>query len=201
MHRRADSRPGPRLRLQAIRRSDHPDTTALTEALTTFVASATKPTSSQVYQLKISLKRMGHPVWRRVLVPATARLGLLHRVIQIVMKWDGDHLHAFSVGNEDYGDPCYSPDLHDEERLRLSGVFTPATRTITYLYDFGASWYHDITREKVLDLEAGTTYPVCVTGSGDFPIEYWTDEENGQEPIPFDKDKVNSRLARLIRRS
>ncbi|MPZ67310.1 MAG: hypothetical protein GEU83_18010 [Pseudonocardiaceae bacterium] len=187
-------------RLEAIRRGGHPDTAALAEALTAFVATGAKPTSSQVYQLKISLKRMRNPVWRRVLVPATARLGLLHRVIQIVMKWDGDHLHAFFVGNDHYGDPFSSPDLDDEERLRLNDAFTPSTQRIRYLYDFGASWYHEVSCEKVLDLDVGATYPVCVTGSGDFPIEYWTDEDD-QEPIPFDKDKVNSRLARLARHS
>ena len=36
-------------------------------------------------------------------MPATARLGLLHQVIQILVNWDDDHLHSFSVGNEDYG--------------------------------------------------------------------------------------------------
>ncbi|MGH3693011.1 MAG: plasmid pRiA4b ORF-3 family protein, partial [Pseudonocardiaceae bacterium] len=151
--------------------------------------------SSQVYQLKISLKRMRDPVWRRVLVPATARLGLLHQVIQIVMKWSGDHLHAFHVGSEHYGDPFTSPDLHDEESLRLSGAFTPPITKITYLYDFGAGWSHDIAVEKVLDLDSDATYPVCITGRGDFPIEYWTDEDDDQQPTPFDKDKVNSRLA------
>ncbi|MGH3942558.1 MAG: plasmid pRiA4b ORF-3 family protein [Pseudonocardiaceae bacterium] len=181
-------------RIQAIEVGGHPDTAALAAALTAFVASGAKPTSSQVYQLRISLKRMRNPVWRRVLMPATASLGVLHHVIQIVMDWDGDHLHAFSVRNEDYGDPFYSPDLEDEERLRLSGAFTSATKTISYVYDFGASWHHDITREKVLDLDVGATYPVCVTGSGDFPIEY-SGEDDDQESIPFDQDKINDRLA------
>ncbi|MGH3933200.1 MAG: IS1096 element passenger TnpR family protein, partial [Pseudonocardiaceae bacterium] len=94
-----------------------------------------------------------------------------------------------------YGDPFYSPDLHDEETLRLSGAFTPSTRTITYLYDFGADWYHEVTCEKVFDLDVGATYPVCVAGRGDFPIEYWTGEDDDQESIPFDKDKISHRLA------
>jgi hypothetical protein len=96
-------------------------------------------------------------------------LGLLHQVIQIVMNWDGDHLHAFFVGNEHYGDPCNSPDLDDEERLRLGDAFPPSVKTITFLYDFGAGWYYDITCEKVLDLDV------------------------------FDNDKINSRLAELAR--
>lgn len=183
-------------RLQTLRsRGNHPDTAALAAALTTFLASGVKPTSLQVYQLKITLKRMRLPIWRRVLIPATAPLGLLHAVIQIVMNWDGDHLHAFSVRDEDYGDPFYSPDLRDEDNLRLSAAFTPTTKTITYLYDFGASWYHDITREKVLDLDPDATYPVCVTGAGDFPIEYWSEEDEDQQPVPFDQDMINRRLA------
>jgi hypothetical protein len=188
-------------RLQALQRGNHPDTAALTEALTAFVASGTKPTSAQVFQLKISLKRMRPPVWRRVLVPATARLGLLHQVIQIVMNWDGDHLHKFVVGREHYGDPYYNVDFHDEQTLRLCGAFSPSVRTIAYLYDFGAGWYHDVTREKVLDLDAGVTYPVCVAGSGDFPIEYWSEEDDDQQALPFDQGKINSRLAGLVRHS
>lgn len=184
-------------RIRAIAGGGHPDTAALAEALTTFVASGAKPTSSQVYQLKIALKRMRNPVWRRVLMPAAASLSELHQVIQIVMDWGGDHLHAFSVGNDDYGDPFYSPELEDEEQRRLSGAFTPAAKTISYLYDFGASWYHDVTREKVLDLDADATYPVCVAGSGDFPIEYWNEEDDDQESVPFDKNKINNRLAQL----
>jgi hypothetical protein len=186
-------------RLQELRsRGNHPDTAALAEALTTFVASGAKPTSSKVYQLKISLKRVRPPIWRRVLIPATTRLGLLHEIIQIVMNWDGDHLHAFSVGDEQYGDPFYSTDLHDEESLRLSTAFTATTRTISYLYDFGASWYHDITCERVLDLDADATYPVCITGKGDFPIEYWSEEDEDQNAVPFDKDMVNRHLAERV---
>ncbi|MGH3721881.1 MAG: plasmid pRiA4b ORF-3 family protein [Pseudonocardiaceae bacterium] len=189
-------------RMQAIRHTNHPDTAALAEALTTFVASGIKPTSAQVYQLKISLKRMRNPIWRRVLLPATARLGQLHEVIQIVMNWDGDRLHAFFVGNERYGDPFTCSDFDDEERLRLSDAFTPSAKTIAYRYDFGANWDHGITCEKVLDLDVGATYPVCVTGKGDSPIEYWTDEDDDpRETIPFDKDTINSRLAELARDS
>jgi Plasmid pRiA4b ORF-3-like protein len=183
--------------ISAVGRGGHPDTAALTEALTTFVTSGSKPTSAQAYQLKISLRRTRNSSWRRVLIPAIARLGLLHQVIQIVMDWGGDHLHSFTVGSEHYGDPFYSSDLRDEEQLRLSSAFNPASKTITYLYDFGAGWHHDITCEQVLDLDIGTTYPICVTGRGDFPIEYWAAEDTDQKSIPFDKTRINSRLAEL----
>ncbi len=41
----------------------------------------------------------------------------------------------------------------------------------------------------MLDLDVDATYPVCVTGSGDFSIEYWTDEDGDQESIPFEGER------------
>jgi len=179
--------------LQAVECGAHPATAELAEALTAFLASGATPTSTQAVQLKISLNRMRNPIWRRVLLPATASLGTLHRVIQIVMGWDGDHLHAFTVGRRSYGDPFDVPDVDDEEGLRCSAAFAPRD-TITYRYDFGASWSHAVKCERVLGLAAGTTYPVCVAGKGDAPVEDWID---GPESKPFDLDEINRRLAGL----
>jgi len=180
-------------RIRAVECGTHPATADLADALTAFLASGATPTSSRAVQLKISLNRMRYPVWRRVLIPATANLGMLHEVIQIVMDWDGDHLHAFAVGRKSYGDPFCSPDLNDEEGLRCSAAVAPKN-TITYRYDFGAGWHHTILCERVLDLSADTTYPVCVAGEGDSPIEDWT---SGPESTPFEQDTINRRLAEL----
>ena len=123
---------------------------------------------------------MRPPVWRRVLLPAAAPLSLLHEVIQIVMHWDDDHLHQFTVGRNGYGDPFYTPELADEERLRLGAAFA-TTDTITYRYDFGACWDHTVRCEKVLDPPTDAAVPVCVTGRGDAPVEDWT---GGPRPSP-----------------
>jgi len=161
----------------------HPCATELAEALSAFIAAGEKPTATRVCQLKISLKRMKPPVWRRV------QDRRLHRVIQIVMEWDGDHLHTFSAGREHYGDVSYTPEFRDEAALRVIDAFT-SDKKIGYTYDFGADWQHDVILERVLDLEADTTYPVCVAGKGDSPNE-------GSDS--FDRDKVNGRLAKLGR--
>ncbi|MGH8933670.1 MAG: IS1096 element passenger TnpR family protein [Egibacteraceae bacterium] len=55
------------------------------------------------------------PLWRRVLVPALADLGLLHRVIQIVFGWEGDHLHVFTAGVDRFADPCHGLDCCADE--------------------------------------------------------------------------------------
>jgi hypothetical protein len=98
-------------RLRVVERTGHPAGSELAADITAFLATGVTPTSARTMQLKISLDRMRPPVWRRVLLPAAAPLSLLHRVIQIVMNWDGDHLHAFTVGRNRYGDPSYTADL------------------------------------------------------------------------------------------
>jgi hypothetical protein len=180
-------------RPEIVERTAHPAAAELTAAVTTFLASGTTPTSAQAYQLKISLDRMRPPVWRRVLLPATATLAELHAVIQVAMEWDENHLHAFTVGRRSYGDLNFDGDYDDEEQLRLTRAFA-SNSTISYRYDFGDCWDHSIQREHVLDLVDGATYPVCVAGRGDAPVEDWTD---GPQSTPLDRDEINRRLARL----
>ena len=79
-------------RLRIVERSGHPAAPELAAAISAFLATGVTPTSARTVQLKISLDRMRPPVWRRVLLPAAAPLTLLHRVTQIVMDWDDDHL-------------------------------------------------------------------------------------------------------------
>jgi hypothetical protein len=70
---------------------------------------------------------------------------------------------------------------------------------ITYTYDLGACWEHEITLERTLPRDHGQDYPVCVTYRGDSPVEYWS-EDDPVEPEPFGLKAVNRRLAALGRR-
>jgi hypothetical protein len=45
-------------------------------------------------------------------------------------------------------------------------------------------------------LDRGQHYPACVACKGDFPVEYWC-EDDPEEPEPFDLAEVNRRLAAL----
>ena len=179
-------------RLRMVERTGHPAASELAAGVTAFLATGATPTSARTAQLKISLDRMRPPVWRRVLLPAAAPLSLLHEVIQIVMHWDGDHLHQFTIGRNRYGDPFRTPELADEERLRLGAAFA-TTDTITYRYDFGDCWDHTVRCEKVLDPPTDAAVPVCVTGRGDAPVEDWT---GGPQTIPFDLQDINRKLDR-----
>jgi hypothetical protein len=184
-------------RLEAIAGSGHPDAAELVDAVRAFIAEGGKPTATLLFQLKISLKWMREPSWRRVLVPATARLNELHQVIQQVMEWDGDHSHMFFVGDRHYGDRFRTPDFDEEAQLRLCDVLKPPTKTIRYIYDLKHDWTHAITWERTTDRKEGKSYPFCVTGKGDVPVEDWNEKRRGPDSRPFDLDKINTKLAEL----
>jgi hypothetical protein len=133
-----------------------------------------------------------------VLLPATATLGDLHAVIQVLFGWDGDHLHLFETGKKRFSDPFVPLDeTGDEETVRVWDAMAPGG-TIAYTYDLGACWEHEITLEKTIPRDHSQQYPVCVAFRGDSPVEYW-DEEEPEEPAPFGLKEVNRRLAGLGR--
>jgi hypothetical protein len=177
---------------------DHPDAARVTAAIQQFLDSGAIPSINQVYQLKVGLMRWRPPIWRRILAPSTITLDDLHAVIQILFGWDGDHLHQFEIGGKRYSDPFFDlgGDEQDESGVRLRDVFNGAAKKIRYEYDFGASWWHEITLERSTQRDPGITYPLCTGFSGDSPVEYWS-EDDPHEPEPFDLTETNRHLASL----
>jgi Plasmid pRiA4b ORF-3-like protein len=193
-----ESMPGADLdeRLARVRATGHPDALALAQAVEQFAASGAPLSIDQVAQLKVSLTGFRPPIWRRVRLPVTATLADLHVVIQVLFGWDGDHLHLFHVGKKQYS--ASYPHLEetgydDEVRVRDAAA---AGGKITYTYDLGTEWRHEITVEKTLVRDPGQDYPLCVAFRGDSPVEYWS-EEDPSEPEPFDLADVNRKLAEL----
>jgi pRiA4b ORF-3-like protein len=189
-------------RLAVVRGSDHPSALPLAAAIEDFVASAgaEKLSVNQCLQLKVSLARWKPPIWRTVLIPATANLAELHLVIQVLYGWDGDHLHAFRVRRVTYSDPLFRlEETRDEYAMRVLAALNAGGGKITYEYDFGASWIHEIALQKRVPREPGADYPFCVKYSGDSPVEYpdYDSDEEEEQPEPFDLEAVNRRLAAL----
>jgi len=46
-------------------------------------------------QIKVTLRGIKPPIWRRLRVPGNIRLVRLHEVLQIAMGWSNSHLHLF----------------------------------------------------------------------------------------------------------
>jgi hypothetical protein len=63
-----------------------------------------------IHQLKVTLKGIRPPIWRRIQVRSTITLAELHDVIQATMGWYDSHLHEFRVGGTTYGDPAVFQD-------------------------------------------------------------------------------------------
>lgn len=180
--------------LAEVRATGHPDAADLSRALAEFAASGTPRSIDQVAELKVSLSGSRPPVWRRVRLPVTAALADLHQVIRVLFNWDGDHLHVFRVGKRHYSDPFVGLEgAVDEDAVRVRDVLTSGG-TISYTYDLGACWEHEITLEQMLARDPGQDYPVCVAYKGDSPIEYWSEDEP-EDPEPFDLADVNRKLA------
>lgn len=131
-----------------------------------------KTNSQTIYQIKVTLKHIKPPIWRRLLIPADIHLGKLHNIIQAAFGWYDYHLHTFSIGDEEYGapNPDFDWDVRNENRLKLERFCIEKTRFL-YTYDMGDMWEHEILVEKVQPRDPAQTYPVCIKGKNACPPE------------------------------
>lgn len=124
-----------------------------------------------ILSLKVTLRGLKPPVWRRLLVPGTMTLGALHQAIQAAMGWHDCHLHAFDIAGEQFGDRRTVDDVADENRVTLNSLARSGVTRFAYTYDFGDNWEHTITVEKSEPMVEGKAYPVCIAGKRTCPPE------------------------------
>jgi hypothetical protein len=133
-----------------------------------------KPLHPPVYQLKITLRDIRPPIWRRVLVPAAMRLSHLHEVFQIAMGWTDSHLHQFEKDGARYGlpdDEFSGIDVFDDTVAALDQLLKAKGDLLLYVYDFGDNWRHDVLLEEILPGQGATDRPVCIAGERNCPPE------------------------------
>lgn len=102
--------------------------------------------------LRVTLRDIEPPVWRLVHVPEAFTLHQLHRVLQIAFSWLDYHLYEFRIGHRRFEapDPEADDEVEDSMSVRLADIDLRAGAKITYLYDFGDGWTHDIVVERVI---------------------------------------------------
>ncbi|MBM3840463.1 MAG: plasmid pRiA4b ORF-3 family protein [Verrucomicrobia bacterium] len=135
--------------------------------------------NSPIYQLKVVLLGSEPPVWRRLQVPAEARLDWLHAVLQVAIGWTNSHLHQFIVGEQCYSDTRHSfaefegdPETQEERKSTLQQIAPHAQDAFGYEYDFGDSWEHEIVVEKILPPDSSlATTARCLDGARACPPE------------------------------
>ena len=57
-----------------------------------------------IYQVKITLQHIKPPIWRRVQTNDCS-LDELHDIIQVCMGWEDEHMYAFVIDDEEFGNP------------------------------------------------------------------------------------------------
>ena len=123
------------------------------------------------YQMKITLKGVRPPIWRRVQVPGAIRLAGFHWVIQTVFGWTDSHLHQFRIRSISYGQPDdFDDDVVAETTVTLVQAVGRSKRFI-YVYDFGDNWEHEILVEKIIGGDSGSERPLCLGGKRHRPPE------------------------------
>lgn len=175
--------------------------------------------------LRLELNEIKPPIWRRIAVPASITLDLLHDVIQVAMGWEDYHLHQFDIVGRRYTEDPEEPDHgEDENGVVLGDRIHQVGSRFAYLYDFGDGWRHTVRVERVERIPENHAVDIaCLAGRRRCPPEdvggpsgYATYLEALAHPHheehksmlrwrgPFDADafnldEVNLRLAWLVR--
>lgn len=151
------------------------------------VATTVKIKKETVYELKVTLKRRP-PVWRKIQVVGSTTLQQLHLILQQAMGWDNDHLHLWTIDDEDYGPGGFG--ALPEKTVTLYHVVNGLKHK--FLYEYDRNWRHEVVVEKILPSVPGKIYPVCISGKEPCPPEY-----EGNDVQPFTVDEANRKLQEI----
>ncbi len=133
-----------------------------------------------VYQLRVTLKNIKPPIWRQMLVPADFQLDQLHTLIQIAMGWQDSHLHEFEAQHPVTRDErtfttadgvAESGFGEDERDIAVGELLIDVNDKMSYVYDFGDDWIHEVKVQKILSATPGENYPQCIGGKRACPPE------------------------------
>ena len=130
------------------------------------------PRSEVIVQIKIKLLGVSKPpVWRRLQLRSDTRLDQLHDTIVAAFGWESYHMHVFTNGPEEFGEPDPELGFNDERRVSLGQLISGVGDRLRYTYDFGDNWEHEIVVEDLRDADPEIHYPALVAAKGACPPE------------------------------
>lgn len=119
--------------------------------------------------------------------PVELTLGeLASHILGMLEFEETDHLDEFYLANSLGGkrthltpDGEWDDDSAQVMKIPLSAVFPlPKNKKLFYLFDFGASWRFQITKQgRQTEAQPGTEYPRVVSETGVKPKEFGDDED------------------------
>lgn len=132
----------------------------------------------QAYVFRADL--VGHRgVSRTIALAGTQTLALLHTLLRAGFGWEDDHLYAFWLDGEFWGDQgqCYEAPFELEESGGQSAEVAIGTlelsvgQKIAYVFDFGDEWRVLLTVADVRPAGA-ESYPQILESTGEAPPQY-----------------------------
>jgi hypothetical protein len=158
-----------------------------------------KQAESSVIVFKIALKNR-KSIWRRIAARSDQTLDDLHQAIFNAFDRYDEHLYSFyfpkpgAKGRDitrnsiefthPYNAESDSPfptDAMNAAEAKLGALHLKAKQRILYLFDFGDSWWHEITVESVHEPVEEGDYPRVVDQGGKSPPQYPDIEEEEDE--------------------
>ncbi|MGM9868689.1 MAG: plasmid pRiA4b ORF-3 family protein [Sodaliphilus sp.] len=133
----------------------------------------------QKYTLRVELKDLKPPIWRKIVVPSNLKLESLAHVILKAMGWEMSHLHQFIHDGEFYilpedgNEDALDFNSLDSRDYYIADLLSKIGKKCLFVYDFGDSWSHVITLQKVEEYAEGEsrTRVSLIGGKRACPIE------------------------------
>ena len=173
--------------------------------------------SIRAFQMKVTLRGMRPPVWRRFFVPEDMTFNDLADVLIAVMGWNGSHLSAFELPKSNMNimaDPWSDEKQFGERngrKVKLS-QFLPDENKFVFVYDMGDNWEHEVVVEDVRE-NYPALYPAVLAFEGDCPPDdcggVWSymdmlvsDDVDTQEwlkeaSVPYSMEETNAALRKI----
>ncbi|MBQ9416735.1 MAG: plasmid pRiA4b ORF-3 family protein [Clostridia bacterium] len=166
-------------------------------------------TRAGIFDVSLELEM---PCLRRVTIPMDFSLFYLHDIIQNLFLWKDYHLHEFILKRSKNGRPlriaripssededifgASGCEIVDEREITLEEVFSK-TDSISYEYDFGDGWTHEVRLVEIIE-NADIPAPICAELKGDAPPEDCGGPEGFSELIRILKDPQDPQYDELV---
>jgi len=134
--------------------------------------------------VRLDLMNTKPPIWRRLRLASDLTLEELHTIIQVTMGWMNMHLHSFDSWIPNSGKEVKvhlttrylesegeGEGLLGEWDVAVSQFLKNTGDRLSYTYDFGDDWRHQIRLEKVEPWVTGSPQAECIAGKRACPPE------------------------------
>lgn len=138
-----------------------------------------------VYEIKITLIDVGVPVWRKVRIDQQATFYDLHELIQVIFDWTTSHLYDFKITDAEgnitdkvqitstANNVFQSSDrtIYEDKAETLEDWFQVRTKYMSYTYDYGDNWNHQVEFIQEIEWTDNMMVPVCIDAYNYAPPE------------------------------